>query len=697
LKTQDGGTEKKASPRELMLKKLEESGLTEKDAKKLNLQPCTEQESIKLGLSRSGAGFKIPYYAASGKLLKMFRYRYFETVEKSGLTKGAKLRKYDQPANTSVEIYLPQFTDWQALQKDPAQALVVTEGELKAACGTKCGFPTVGLGGVFSFGSKDKGQAILPALSEFVWEGRDVFICYDSDAASNKQVVLAELRLAKQLTDLSAIVRVVRLPAIGKGKCGMDDYIVAKGADAFDALLNSSELFAACEALHQLNSEVLYVEHPSMVARYPRENHPTDQDRIRMMKVGVFEGEVFADRKYLSIGATGKSVERPAAKDWIVWPGRSKVDSVVYAPGDGQVVNGNQLNLWEGWGAKPVKGDVSLYTQLLDTVFKGADKAQRKWFEQWVAYPIQNPGAKLNSAVVVWSAVEGSGKSLLGYTIGRVYGKNYAEVTKAALSSPNNDWCAHKQFVVGEEITGGESRDVADLLKNMITGEAIRVNEKYVPNYFIKNCVNYYFTSNHQDAFFLSREARRYFIWEIVGEKASDAFFARYDKWYKTQTAIDALLYYLLGVDLTGFNPMAEAPRTQARKEMIDAGKSEHAAWISELQEFPDNKLRLGDVVLPYSLFTVEDLLLLYQPDDGSVRRRYAVTAKAFAGAMKEAGFKQCCCGAAVETIKGKKQRVWIVRPDARLDKLDCKAASEWYNKERSVKGSAAKARFVKG
>ena len=98
-------------PRQRMLAKLKESGLTDKDGKKLNLQPFTMAASESLNLSRIGEGFKIPYYDASGKLLPTFRYRYFD-VEGSGFHKGVKLRKYDQPVESPVEIYLPQLVDW---------------------------------------------------------------------------------------------------------------------------------------------------------------------------------------------------------------------------------------------------------------------------------------------------------------------------------------------------------------------------------------------------------------------------------------------------------------------------------------------------------------------------------------------------------------------------------------------------------
>lgn len=664
-----------------MLERLKLSGLAVEDAKRLGVQLCNEEESAKLGLPRAGVGFKIPYYTATGELLRMFRYRYRDTVERSGLVKGAKLPKYAQPKNTPVEVYFPPLVNWPAVlaSKD---SIVLTEGELKAACATKMGYPTIGLGGVFNFGSKEKHWKLVPALQDIDWNDRDAVIVFDSDAVTNPQVVLAEVRLAKALSNVGARVFIVRLPPDGKNKVGLDDFLVQKGPVGFSDLVEETREFGLSEALHQLNAEVVYVRHPSMVVELPKDGRPANQPRFNIMRVGEFQNEVYANRRYV---VNGSGVENSAAKDWVEWPGRFTLDSVVYEPGQDKFIDGQQLNMWEGWGAKPAKGDVSLFTQLLDFVFNGAEPAHRKWFLQWAAYPLQNPGVKLNSAVVLWSLEQGVGKSLLGFTLGRIYGKNYVKVNKKQLDGSFNGWLAMKQFVVGEEVTGGSGREVADVLKDLITGPEVMVNRKYEPEYTVRNCANFFFTSNHQDAFFITGTDRRYFVHEVA-DKPSDAFFKKYDRWFKTQVAANALFDYLLHVDLTGFNPMAEAPRTRSRQEMVDAGKSEHGVWIDELKTFPDNKLRVGDVVLPFALYTVEDLLALYQPEDAVVRRRYPVTAKAFAAAMKEAGFKMAAEGAAVDTVKGKKQRLWIVRPCAKLEKLDAKGAGEYYVNERARK-----------
>jgi hypothetical protein len=695
---------KKSAPRaqpssiyEKMLADLALSGLSAADAKKLKLRPMSSVECEALKLSREADGYVIPYFDAEGIEQPMFRYRYLGEPKTPGFASKTKQRKYDQPADTDAHIYLPQMTDWSAIQRQPSQAIVITEGEKKAACATKNKFPTIGVGGVYSFGNKKRYQKLLPELEDFVWKARSVFICYDSDAITNRKVLIAEDRLARALTDRGANVFIIRLPQEKDDKVGLDDFLVAQGSKAFEKMCDEAELWGKSKELHRLNTEVIYVNHPSMIVEFPKDDHPEGQPRYRMMKPTTFTNERFANRLHEQENAKGETVVRSAAVDWMKWNARANVDSVVYEPAADLIVGGVQLNLWEGWGATPIKGDVSPFLKLFHHMFSTLTDAERTWVMQWIAYPFQHAGAKMNTALIVWSLIQGSGKSLLGYTLMRIYGVNAAEVNKDQLQASFNAWAINKQFVMGEEITGGSGREVADILKNMITGREVTVNAKYTPTYTIRNCINYYFTSNHQDAFFMSDKDRRYFVHEVSVPNLPDSFFKEYDKWYRSQEGIAALFYYLLDVDLTGFNPAAEAPHTASRKEMIDAGLAEHAAWAKELREHPDNILRTpaanGRVgtIIDFDLYTIDDLLSIYQPED-SQRRQRRISPKGLSIVLKEAGFEKANGGIAVDTGKGMRQHVWCIREpaDAKLSRAE---VSDKYQAERTLGHSKAKDR----
>ena len=156
--------------------------------------------------------------------------------------KNGKTIKYESPKGRPNEIYLPPSVA--QLLDGPNADLLLTEGEKKSLKATQDGFPCIGLVGVY--GWKDgKSEQLLPSLERIAWKGRRAFIVFDSDAADNPQVRDAESRLAKQLADREATVRVVRLPgAVGADgkpqKVGLDDFLVANGPTELRKLLDSA-------------------------------------------------------------------------------------------------------------------------------------------------------------------------------------------------------------------------------------------------------------------------------------------------------------------------------------------------------------------------------------------------------------------------------------------------------------------------
>ena len=114
---------------------------------------------------------------------------------------------------------------------------------------------------MFNFGSKMKFQSLIPSVTEFEWAGRQVYICYDSDAIEKLDVLIAENRLARHLTDRSAQLRVIRIPPDGEKKVGLDDYLVRHRKKAFEKLKEKAEEWAPAADLHQLSERYAIIKH----------------------------------------------------------------------------------------------------------------------------------------------------------------------------------------------------------------------------------------------------------------------------------------------------------------------------------------------------------------------------------------------------------------------------------------------------
>lgn len=663
---------------QLFSAKLASSGLTEKDADKLKFELIDKASVEKLALPAFG-GFKMPYFDLKGKPTAFFRVRYLESTKVgfAALTKEKPLR-YVQPKGTLNEIYLPPMMDWAAIAKDTKKPIIITEGELKAAKAVKEGFATIGLGGVWNFRSAQHNLTLLPLLEEFDWSERVVVIAYDSDSTTNPKVMNAENVLSREMLRRGADVRIGRVQQGPQGaKQGLDDLLVAEGKVGLREVLDKSFPFGPCEALFQLNTEVTYVRNPGLILRL---------DNLQRMAPRAFTDHAFATRMYTETqtvetkkGSTTKMVEKSAPKEWLKWPNRVEVEKVVYEPGQPRVFN-KSLNIWPGWGCEPEPGDVQPWSSLLTWIFRGDDEA-RKWFEQWCAYPIQNPGVKLYQSPVLWGITHGTGKTLIGYSLFSVYGSNAAEIKDHHLQETHNEWAENKQFIMGDEITGGDKRGVADRLKSMVTQREIRLNPKYVPSYSVRDCINYYHTSNHPDSFFLEDNDRRYFIWEVKGKPLPREFYNAYGAWLKNKGP-QHLFNHLLNIDLTGFDPMGHAPMTDSKREMIDTGKSDLAGWVAMLREDPDMMLRVDNTAFPFKMFRSEDLLKIYDPGTNT-----RVTANGLARELRKGGFERLNNSACVRTSMGH-VRVWAIREPDSFRKLSGDEIGKYYDEERGQTGA---------
>ena len=73
------------------------------------------------------------------------------------------------------------------------------------------------------------------------WQGRRAVIAFDSDVTRKADVKAAISAFVDKLKDEGADVRVILLPDIeGLEKTGLDDFLVARGADALQGLLDNA-------------------------------------------------------------------------------------------------------------------------------------------------------------------------------------------------------------------------------------------------------------------------------------------------------------------------------------------------------------------------------------------------------------------------------------------------------------------------
>ena len=141
--------------------------------------------------------------------------------------KKGKAVKYEYPLSATNRLDCPPRC--QPKLADPSAPLWITEGVKKGDALASQGEVVVDLGGVFNWRGKNAlgGKTALPDFEDIALNERTVYLCFDSDVDTNKNVRAATKRLAGWLRQYGADVFVVHLPQQDDQKIGVDDFLTA--------------------------------------------------------------------------------------------------------------------------------------------------------------------------------------------------------------------------------------------------------------------------------------------------------------------------------------------------------------------------------------------------------------------------------------------------------------------------------------
>lgn len=257
-----------------------------------------------------------------------------------------------------------------------------------------------------------------------------------------------------------------------------------------------------------------------------------------------------------------------------------RVDDVGFDPGGTDPFV--KCNMWGGWPTVPKSGSCEALLELLFHLCGGEDKPLDlyMWVLRWLAYPIQHPGAKMRTALVLHGP-QGVGKNLFFETVMAIYGQYGLIIDQDAVEDKYNDWASKKLFLIADEVVARQELfHMKNKLKGLITGQRIRINPKHIASHNEANHVNVVFMSNETMPLVLERDDRRYVvIWtpDKLPKEDYNAVKAELDA-----GGVAALHEYLLNLDLGDFNEYTEPPMTRSKRDLIDLSlDSTERFWLT--------------------------------------------------------------------------------------------------------------------
>lgn len=161
--------------------------------------------------------------------------------------------KYIRPPEQESRIFRPLEVNYESII-DGNLFFVVTEGEKKAIAAAEQGIPTIALSGVYCWKKKpkppddknvgediiDNPPDIITDLKEIPLENKTIYLCFDNDVMTKKEVKTALLSLSAYcIGERHAKVKIIYLPNTGE-KLGLDDFLVKYGKQEFMKLVKNA-------------------------------------------------------------------------------------------------------------------------------------------------------------------------------------------------------------------------------------------------------------------------------------------------------------------------------------------------------------------------------------------------------------------------------------------------------------------------
>jgi hypothetical protein len=300
------------------------------------------------------------------------------------------------------------------------------------------------------------------------------------------------------------------------------------------------------------------------------------------------------------LGEDGKPVQ---ATDWL--DRNRPIEQFAWAPGKPLVIH-NRLMMDAGWIDAPGSSCFNVYRAPPRSL--GDPKLALPWLEHlrrlypteaehlmhWFAYKAQNPGEKINHAVVL-GGKQGIGKDMMLEAAKRAVGLwNVADIAPGDTLKDFNGFVRSVILCISEASDLGEVTRKAfyERTKTLITAPPymFRCNEKYIPHRNVQNVCGVVITTNHKtDGIYLHPDDRRHFVaWSPMSSSdfAPD-YFLNLQRWYE-QGGYEHVAALLQTLDLSDFNAKAPPPKTPAFWEIV------HADQSSEDAELADALDRLG-------------------------------------------------------------------------------------------------------
>ncbi len=294
---------------------------------------------------------------------------------------------------------------------------------------------------------------------------------------------------------------------------------------------------------------------------------------------GHVDYELYNERAFQAEMAPYRVGKKSFAQIWRESPKRRKYDGIEFRP---QTPSNSKYNTFRGFAAKPIKGDCSLILAHIKDIVCCGDEEHYAYFMAWFANIIQEPENKRGTCIILRGG-QGCGKTTVIQMFGRLLGPHFKVANNERyLAGRFNGHFQDCLLFNAEEAFFAGSKNLISILKDIITGNTLMIEEKGLKPYQVNNFVRIIVSTNEDWAVNAGPHERRFFILDVSGNKTGnkkyfDQLWHQYDNGGR-----EALMYELMHLDYSDID-LRKIPKTEALLEQKIHSLNHLEKWWFEI------------------------------------------------------------------------------------------------------------------